>query len=279
MKVGVCFGNVNTDVRSEHGYDSCVAARLVHAWAQAAGDPGAGAASWFWSGTPAGIAETFRGIDQLFPDSDETPAGSVHELQTDYDQFVNYKGVENNAELDDQIRNFISEGYVGTCDSLKLLAKIVGGAPILNKIGCVTKIRAGVRKDRVILDAKQSRVSKVAGLPKRVELPRMVDIIFEALELMADLTGDEALEAFILDFSNAYWTMPLHRREWRYFCAKWKGFYFWWKRTAQGSRGAGLSWATFISLIMRITQGVIGKDRVVRRERLDQRASGGLSYR
>ena len=62
----------------------------------------------------------------------------------------------------------------------------------------------------------------------------------------------------VLDFSDAFWQVPLHADEQRYFCAQMnldgvKQFLVYLRR-AQGSRGAPTSWARLAALVMRLTQ-------------------------
>ena len=53
---------------------------------------------------------------------------------------------------------------------------------------------------------------------ERVTLPRLVDAILRLLFLMATVsTPDVAVNAFVLDFSDAYWQIPLRDDERKYF--------------------------------------------------------------
>ena len=60
----------------------------------------------------------------------------------------------------------------------------------------------------------------------------------------------------ITDFVEAFWQIPLAPQERKYFVIKYRGAYLVFLRTAQGSRGAPLSWAAIASLIGRTTQSL-----------------------
>ena len=92
--------------------------------------------------------------------------------------------------------------------------------PILNKIGLIAKTRNGITKARTILDTKQSGVKKMTATSERVTLPRLFDAILRLLFLTAAVaTPEVAVNAFVLDFSDAYWQIPLRDDERKYFCA------------------------------------------------------------
>ena len=70
----------------------------------------------------------------------------------------------------------------------------------------------------------------------------------------------EWLCLFVLDFSDAFWQMPIHPNELRFFCAmlEFAGIpkYLLFLRTVQGSRSAPLTWARLAAVIMRLTQSL-----------------------
>eukprot|EP00971_Amphidinium_carterae_P131343 2601466-Amphidinium_carterae.1 len=64
----------------------------------------------------------------------------------------------------------------------------------------------------------------------------------------------------VLDFASAFYQVPLHPDERRYFCAKVRETYFVYKRLAQGSRLAPLVWARVAALVMRLTCSLLQAD-------------------
>ena len=92
-----------------------------------------------------------------------------------------------------------------------------------------------------------------------------MDVILQILTLMSscgsfNLDIFEWLSLFVLDFSDAFWQMPIHANELRFFCAmlEFAGIpkYLLFLRTVQGSRSAPLTWARLAAVIMRLTQSL-----------------------
>ena len=57
------------------------------------------------------------------------------------------------------------------------------------------------------------------------------------------------IELLITDVSDAFRLVPLNSEERRFFVIRYRDTYYVFARTAQGSRGAPLSWATIASLL------------------------------
>ena len=98
----------------------------------------------------------------------------------------------------------------------ELQAFVQHTTPILNKIGIISK----KGKDRMILDTKASRIKQCSAKYQRVVLPRLLDTIIEALKLYASCRSTEAIEMLVLDFTEAFWQIPLSPGERRFFAAK-----------------------------------------------------------
>ena len=81
------------------------------------------------------------------------------------------------------------------------------------------------------------------------------------------LTGGIQYPSIISNICHiqAFWQIPLSSDERRFFCARLsiggKCQYLAFLRTAQGSRGAPLTWARFAALMMRLTQSLFSDDR------------------
>ena len=71
-------------------------------------------------------------------------------------------------------------------------------------------------------------------------LPRVSDSVQAALSLSYDRDESEQIQMFIIDIVDAFWLVMLRHVERKYFCARLKGSYYAFLRTAQGSRGAPL---------------------------------------
>ena len=95
MKCGV-FSALKSPV--DNGtYGSVIRGHLLHAWAIAVGDPAASEARWIFEGAPASIENGFHELEGIFPESDSLDWGSAP--ATDFEEFVNYKGVETDPEV------------------------------------------------------------------------------------------------------------------------------------------------------------------------------------
>ena len=143
------------------------------------------------------------------------------------------------------------------------LTQYLGGQqPILNKIGLIIKEKNGKVHKRMILDTKQSKLKECSAKHQRVLLPRLLDAITQALNLMNDCKEDEGMDWMVLDFSDAFWQVPLDPAERRYFCARviinGVAKFVVFLRTVQGSRSAPLSWARVAAILMRMTQSIVG---------------------
>ena len=61
---------------------------------------------------------------------------------------------------------------------------------------------------------------------------------------------------FILDFADAFWQLPNHPEDRRFFVIKVAGKYFVYLRTAQGTRNAPTTWGRFAALTCRLAQSL-----------------------
>ena len=144
------------------------------------------------------------------------------DLHCDLHYFRNYEGVEESEVTEIELQGHLDKGHLASFTSVDGLREFVGGELILNKLGLITKIRNGIKKSRMILDTKESWVKHVAWKSQRVILPRLFDAVLRLLALMA--VSFEAglppnVEAFVLDFTDAFWQIPLLPAEYRFFCA------------------------------------------------------------
>ena len=76
--------------------------------------------------------------------------------------------------------------------------------------------------------------------------------------------GQDGIEFLITDVEDAFWLVSLNKRERRYFVISFRGRFYVFLRTAQGSRGAPLSWSCIVSLLARVAQSLfatlVGQD-------------------
>ena len=126
----------------------------------------------------------------------------------------------------------LDKGHLSAFNSYNELWEYVGGKPILSKLGLIVKTRNGVESARTILDTKESDVKRITAKTQRVILPRIFDAVLRMLSLLSRCAVEEkqvvqpknvvSVKAFVLDFSEAFWQMPIHPLERRFFCASTK---------------------------------------------------------
>ena len=84
-------------------------------------------------------------------------------------------------------------------------------------------------------------------------LPRATDAVADS---MACLAKHAELEWMVLDFSNAFFIMPLHPRERKHFVISHRGTFYVFIVLTQGARGSPLTWGRLAALVTRLTQSM-----------------------
>jgi hypothetical protein len=253
---------------------SLVDVGLLDHWRTAAKDPDTEPVKWLKEGAPAGITEPIvdRGIFPLYdPDVDYAEV-NPSDLRTEPD-FTNYSGVEQDDEVDKELRRIVEppNEYAMKFDTLEEAETFLGTKIILSKIGAIKKMRNGKWKMRMVIDSKRSGVSKATRKFERTQLPRALDVVSDTMALLSNIPGlqetveevqdyREWVEFMVADFRDAFFILPNHPKERKFFAVRYRKKVLVFTRTTQGSRGAPLTWARFIALIARLTQSVIGAE-------------------
>ena len=112
------------------------------------------------------------------------------------------------------------------------------------------------------MDSKRSMVTDASRKMYKAVLPRVTDLIDDMLALLSKTDKPNEVEVFICDAKDAFWQVPLHPAERRFYCAKLsrpdgRDSYLAYTRTAQGSRGAPLSWTVEFGLVCRCAAGTL----------------------
>ena len=255
------FNEINT-APHKPALDSKLQAELIWRFARAAGDPDADCIhEWLTEGAPAGISMPIEDPGQIFPPDNDTNVWE-DQLLPDHLNHKNYTSVDEDDAAAPEVSRLIETGFVEAFESHKLLSAWLEGSPHLSKLGMITKVKDGKTKRRLILDCKESGVNKLAKGGGRLLLPRVSDIVDDALYLMSQCNHkDQQIEWMIMDFTDWFYNVPLHPRERRHFTwsygDKWVAF----KTQAQGSRNAPLVCGRVAALIARLTQSVFGDQR------------------
>ena len=100
------------------------------------------------------------------------------------------------------------------------------------------------KKTRTVLNLKKSGIPKRTCLRHKGGLPRATDAIGDILTLMDDSLQSEVLEQLVMDIADAFWIVPSNPDERKHFVTRIGKIIVIMLRTTQGSRDAGLTWAT-----------------------------------
>ena len=234
-----------------------IRAGMLQAWAAAARDPALPICEWLYTGAPAEIAKDTAVLDTLFPRVPEKDEDDfLDEVALDPDEFINYTGVDESDTVADILSEKEDTHCLRGCDTIAEVRAYLGSDPVLSKLAFVEKLRPdGTVKTRIIVDSKISKVSTRARRTHRSTLPRATHAIHGALGLMESVDGSQVY-LLVADIQDAFWLIPLAFEERKFFVCKFRGRYLIFARTAQGSRGAPLTWAAIAALAARCVQSV-----------------------
>ena len=90
-----------------------------------------------------------------------------------YTFFIN-SGIDDDPLVMATLEGYIKAGYLRVFEDIDSCRNYLGSEPVISRLGCITRQRLGKTKRRVILDSKQSGVSRAAGLAYRSVLPRVL---------------------------------------------------------------------------------------------------------
>ena len=253
----------------ENGYcKTSLRHAFLKLWAKAIDDPAADVVDWLETGAPAGITVHPK-LEGIWPPVEGDEAKIESEF---FPQISNLsttmQGLKKILQLFLPPRDILKKGYLRPFDSLDECRSALGGfEPVLSRLGCIstekhTSDGGTVIKNRIILDAKQSEVTSATSREYRSVMPRLTYAVTDALCMMSNLEEDETLEQLIADISDAFWLIPLHPKERRFFVASFQGKFLVFERTAKGSRGAPLTFCTIMGLATRLLQSLLLRDHL-----------------
>ena len=250
-------GNPDTRPCVSSTCSTSIRGHLLHRWAEVVEDPARQVCAWCWEGAPAGIVLD-PVLEGVFPRAQHAGllTANPEELLTDLDAFTNFSSFENDDESVNEVLKYRDKGYLLEFNSQEELRAYLGAEPIVSKFAVLWKWRDGAWKKRVILDLKASSVTACTRATHRVVLPRVSDAVQDVLELLWDQAPGEGIEWAVLDFTDAFWNIPLAFSERKHFVGMARGKFYVFARAAQGSRNGPLAWAAVISVVMRLSQSL-----------------------
>ena len=110
-----------------------------------------------------------------------------------------------------------------------------GHTPITSKLALITTEKDGALKHRLILDCRVSGANDAARRCERILLPKAWDIVASTMELKKRATKGEVVELMVLDFADAFYTLPFLPQGKKYSVAHCQGEFYLWDRIAHGS--------------------------------------------
>ena len=264
-----CWNDFNLGVQNELCQTSLKYA-FLKLWTQAISDPAGHVIDWLDTGSPAGLLE-HANLEGVWPRvEDDDAILHANDLYTNFDTFENYEGVESNPAAKTAVQGYIDKGYLQVFETLDECIAALGGKPVLSRLGCITTTKFSpegleVIKHRIILDAKQSSVTAATSRRYRSVLPRLTDAVNDVLAMLSSKLDGEFVEQLVADVTDAFWLIPLSPEERRFFVAWFEGRYLVFQRTAQGSRGAPLTFCTVMAVVARLLQSLLLRDHLARR--------------
>ncbi|CAK0883768.1 unnamed protein product, partial [Prorocentrum cordatum] len=170
---------------------------------------------------------------------------------------------ENEAPTPPLVREYLEKGF-GRAFPSREAAEEVFGATYPAPLGNVRKRKQGGDgwKNRIIQDLKASRVNLLSSTPERAVLPRGIDhAVVMATLFTAD--GADHGEIFVIDFSDAFMSCPLHESDRPHNCAEVRGLeaendytFIVWAVLGFGGKASPLVWARVASAAARTAQAL-----------------------
>ena len=236
-------------------------AALLLAIVRDAGDPEIHVPAWARGQTPLGIVRRIPTCG-VFPDAGE--AGHALDEFADlvtmqempnYDSFYEHAGlVEAALEKD------FAKGFCLWSESREELEQLVGPL-ILSRVAAIVKESAGPLKTRLIHVLSRSRVNRLAELPERVVLPRLMGAATSLLAVISPGSTVQDVEAAVCDFEDAFKQMFVNLDEQRFLAGKairnGRSGYFVYLSVLFGHIAGPLLWGRVAALLMRCTMATL----------------------
>ena len=212
-------------LKDNKGYKSPLDPNILEGWIRRTSDPEGQVVDWIREGAPLGIERPIH-TSGIFPPSGEVPEGLVESdslAQLALGPIANYSSVSQHLEhAEEELQRLEEMGYMFREDKEEIMRSYGHGT--ISKLGLILKEKEdGSLKKRLVIDLRRSKGNSKAKLPEKLVLPRPWD----AVEMLRDLrqghpgliTAEETknrwgLEMALVDVSDAFMTLAVHRQEW-----------------------------------------------------------------
>ena len=136
---------------------------------------------------------------------------------------------------------------------------------MVSKLAAILKPRAdGTLKVRLVIDYRRSGVNAHVRTGERVVLPRLKDAIADAVFLMASAGGSDGISFMVLDFKDAFHTIPVapNDLDLQVFMSS-PGVFELFNTTVFGSKASPLIWGRFAAFLMRSGQALFAPEELL----------------
>ena len=197
---------------------------LVRYVQTATADPDKALSVWLERGAPMGLDRPIE-PGGLFPPTVTSRGMSVESLDKIPPKTENHASFD---ELLDEsvppawtlLTEQVEKGHALLFESAEAAENALGGKVHPAPLGNVTKLNPdGKRKNRLIQDLRANLVNTAVELPERQVLPRGIDHGRDLALLSAERRPEEDVYTMILDYKDAFMSVPLASLERRFNCA------------------------------------------------------------
>ena len=233
---------------------------IIAALTEASGDPDTAVADWVAHGAPLGITRAVEPAG-IFPDVPVCGVGR----EADRLRYMgaaradgNYSSYEEHrTEADAELRRELEAGFLEWSRTAEELEATVGPL-VLAKIAVIVKETNGRKKVRLIHDLRRNGTNGLIRIRERLVLPRLRDVIDEAVEVMHGRAVQDELEFLVLDFKDAFKMLAVHADERRFLAGRAMGGFFCYKSVLFGVGSGPLVWGRVAAWLCRATQALFG---------------------
>ena len=237
--------------------------QLVRALTAAAGDPDVDVATWLAGETPIGIKEPVipRGVfPQALPSAAKLESMVFYQrLRTSGNRIAgNYASFSENQGLATQeLERLVAAGHL---EPIGTWAEVVERWPsaMSTKIAAIVKDKPdGSTKTRLVVDMRRSGVNGLVTIHERIALPRAVDVVQDALELLDSPGGHAEVEFLVVDFKDAFLTLRLAHEERAYTIVNDGQRFLAYRSLPFGLGSAPLVWGRVAAWLSRLAQSTM----------------------
>ena len=180
--------------------------------------------TWLREGAPMGLTKEIQPGGH-FPEAVAESSLSVAVLDKIPPRTENHPSWNEHYEHDeppsyDLLREQVEAGFAILFESREAAEELLGGRVHPAPLGNVAKQKEdGSWKFRSIQDLRANHVNAAVRLPERQVLPRGLDHGRDLAVLHSQAKPHETVRTLVLDFKDAFMSIPLHPSEWRFNCA------------------------------------------------------------